>query len=311
MLAWLALVPPPPSLRPALVVASARPRLAAPSCVSAPQVGRPDYEATDFDLALDGILADASSVGMEAALDSWLDRLDEVFIPMLASKVEAAEASEAANLPQLRALFDELQKRSQSGFERGRDQLQQLLQTGEITQINAKLGRLVRQGEIDAGFLYVLLRNQEDAEREGEEDLARLLTHLYTVTQEELEKKTAPALGLLHKLTRMDNPSVRGNLLREFLCAKTTITLPDGSEMPSKKPAPARVPPIDFASAVEDAIDKVLSLPLDRAAIDATVEDLRSVAKEARAVVEESYSAEELDAFTEALTPVFKRAQSG
>ena len=49
----------------------------------------------------------------------------------------------------------------------------------------------------------------QDAEDEGDEGGTRLLQHLYTRLQEELEKKTKPALALLHKLTRMDNPGVR------------------------------------------------------------------------------------------------------
>ena len=75
----------------------------------------------------------------------------------------------------------------------------------------------------------------EDAEAKGEEDLLRLYSHLHTVAQEELEKRTAPALGLLHKLTRLSTTteaSIRANLLREYLKPKTAITLPDGSEMP-------------------------------------------------------------------------------
>jgi len=80
--------------------------------------------------------------------------------------------------------------------------------------------------------------------------------------------------------------------------------------MPLDVPAPALVPPSEFAAAVDSALVKVLSMPIDRSAIASTVEEVRTVAKEARAVVEEAYSAEELDAFTEKLTPVFERARS-
>jgi predicted lipid-binding transport protein (Tim44 family) len=80
--------------------------------------------------------------------------------------------------------------------------------------------------------------------------------------------------------------------------------------MPLDTPAPALVPPSEFAGAVSSALVKVLSMSIDRSAIASTVEEVRTVAKEARAVVEEAYSAEELDAFTEVLTPVFERARS-
>eukprot|EP00964_Phaeocystis_antarctica_P015497 scaffold8577_cov61-Phaeocystis_antarctica.AAC.2 len=52
----------------------------------------------------------------------------------------------------------------------------------------------------------------------------------------------------------------------------------------------------------------VLALPVEREMIASTVESIRMVAKEAREVVEESYDQDDLDAFTEALTPVFQRA---
>ena len=59
---------------------------------------------------------------------------------------------------------------------------------------------------------------------------------------------------------------------------------------------------------MEETIDKVLALPLDRSAVESTAENIRLVAKEARAVVEEAYPTEVLDSFTEALTPVFAKA---
>ena len=74
------------------------------------------------------------------------------------------------------------------------------------------------------------------------------------------------------------------------------------------KPTAAKVAPLAFAGAVQETLDKVLSLPVEREMIASTVESIRLVAKEAREVVEESYEQEDLDAFTEALTPVFQRA---
>ena len=233
LLWWLAAAPRPVPLT---LLRHAQPLLcdeAAPSPLT------PAYMDTDFDRALNGILADAAKMGMEPALDSWLERLDDVFIPTLAGRVEASAASGAAELPQLTALFEALQLRTSSRFERAREQLQTLLTAGEINDMNAQLIRLVKNDEIDAGFVYVLLRNIKDAEKKGEEPMVRLLSHLHTVTQEELEKRTAPALGLLHKLTRLDDPGIRGRVLRDNLSPKTSLPLPDGSEMPLAKPTAA------------------------------------------------------------------------
>jgi len=304
MLLWLTAVAPRPV--PLTLLRHAQPLLCDEA--TAPSPLTPAYADSDFDRALNGILTDAAKMGLEPALDSWLEWLDDVFIPTLAGRVEASTASGAAELPQLTALFEALELRTSSRFERAREQLQTLLAAGEINDMNAQLIRLVKKDEIDAGFVYVLLRNIEDAEKNGEEPMVRLLSHLHTVTQEELEKRTAPALGLLHKLTRLEDAGIRGRVLRDNLSPKTKLEMPDGSEMPLAKPTAAKVAPLAFAEAVQETLEKVLALPVEREMIASTVESIRMVAKEAREVVEESYDQDDLDAFTEALTPVFQRA---
>ena len=274
-------------------------------------------EDGSFDSTIRGVLAEAESCGsMEAAIDAWLDRLDDSFIPMLGARIEAAAASDPAelerldapSLAQLTEAMTVLQMRSQERFEQSRDQLQTLLGAGEINKMDAQLSGMVKRGEIDAGFFYVLLRNLEDAQRDGDEGGVRLISHIHTRLQELLEGQADPALALLHKLTRLDAPSIRGNVLRHNLVPQRTVKLPDGSEMPLKSPAPAMVDPMEFASAIEGAIDKVIALPLDRDAIESTAEEIRTVAKEARAVVADAYDSEMLEAFSDALTPAFSRA---
>ena len=235
LLSWFALAPRPVPLA---LLRHAQPLLCDEAAAPSPLT--PAYADSDFDRALNGILTDAAKMGLEPALDSWLERLDDVFIPTLAGRVEASTASGAAELPQLTALFEALELRTSSRFERAREQLQTLLAAGEINDMNAQLIRLVKKDEIDAGFVYVLLRNIEDAEKNGEEPMVRLLSHLHTVTQEELEKRTAPALGLLHKLTRLEDAGIRGRVLRDNLSPKTKLEMPDGSEMPLAKPTAAQ-----------------------------------------------------------------------
>ena len=65
---------------------------------------------------------------------------------------------------------------------------------------------------------------------------------------------------------------------------------------------------LDFARAVESTLDKVISLPLDRTAIEQTAEEIRTVAKEARNVVADAYDSQTLEAFQDALTPAFARS---
>ena len=68
------------------------------------------------------------------------------------------------------------------------------------------------------------------------------------------------------------------------------------------------VAPLDLAGAIETALDRVLALSLDAAAIEATCEEIRTVAKEARMVVQEAYTAKELEEFSNRLQPAFTRA---
>ena len=50
--------------------------------------------------------------------------------------------------------------------------------------------------------------------------------------------------------------------------------------------------------------------PSERRVLEETAEEIRQVAKEARAVIEEAYDGETLDAFSEALAPAFKNSLS-
>jgi len=270
-----------------------------------------------FDDTLKELLAEATTCGsMEKAVESCLESLDDTFIPELYARIEAAQSSDPAELERMGAPSEAqlveamavLQSRSEGEYARARDQLQELLGAGEINAMDAQLKKLVRDNEIDAGFFYVLLRNIADAESSGDEGGARLLSHIHTRVQEELEGKADPALALLHKLTRLDQPSVRDNVLRDCLVAQTSVPLPGGGEVALNPAVPAKVDPMDFARAIEGALDKVLALPLDRAAIEQTAEEIRTVAKEARQVVADSYERPTLEAFQDALTPAFARS---
>ena len=193
-------------------------------------------------------------------------------------------------------------------FQRARDQLQLLLDAGEINKLDAKLTNLIKNDQLDSGFLYVLIKNIQDAQRDNEEATARLLQHIHTRTEEELEKRTAPPLALLHKLTRTDDLALRGRILRHYLVPNTSVKSPDGRTIDLGSGSPAIVTPSAFSEVVIQTIDQVLALPMDRDQTESTLEQLRQVAKEARVVVSESYSAAELQGFSESLAPAFARA---
>mmetsp|Transcript_4990 Transcript_4990/g.14524 ORF Transcript_4990/g.14524 Transcript_4990/m.14524 type:complete len:328 (+) Transcript_4990:24-1007(+) len=310
----LALVVPlrPPLRPPALHAVSlplAAPRRAAPPLLC----DAPAAEKLDFDDALAGILSAAEAAGsLEPVLDEWLEQVDETFVPTLASKLEAVQTAskpDTDEVAKLSALLSAVERRSHERFTLAREQLQDLLGAGEINKLDAKLCKMINDGKLDAGFLYVLQQNVEAAREEDDDSLLKLLTHIHTRTEEELEKRTPPGLALLHKLTRTGDGALRGRILRHYLAPQGSVRLPDGTAMPLDTPGPALVPPGDLAEAIEGAVSKVLSLPIDRAAIDSTVEQVRTVAKEARTVVEEAYPQEQLDEFTDRLTPVFTAAK--
>lgn len=290
------------------------PRAAPPRCAA--------MTGAEFEEALAGMLSTAASDSMEAALDKYLPQVDDTFIPLLAGRVDAAEAfkDDPANanpqLPQLLELNAALQQRVQARFERARDQLETLLGAGEINKLDAQLCALVRKNELDAGMFYVLSRNMADAKEAEDEETLRILTHVHTRLQEELEKKTEPALALLHKLTRTSAAPIRGNILRHNLvpggaAVDGVIKLPDGTELPvDAAKAKALVTPAAFADAVSDTLEKVRLMGVERRVLEETAEEIRQVAKEARAVIEEAYDGETLDAFSEALAPAFKNSLS-
>ena len=56
--------------------------------------------------------------------------------------------------------------------------------------------------------------------------------------------------------------------------------------------------------------DEQLREKVERRVLEETAEEIRQVAKEARAVIEEAYDGETLDAFSEALAPAFKNSLS-
>ena len=60
--------------------------------------------------------------------------------------------------------------------------------------MDAALSRLVRSGEVDAGLLYVLVRNTQTARADGDEERLRLYTHLHTRCSSHVHSHPAPTL---------------------------------------------------------------------------------------------------------------------
>ena len=219
-----------------------------------------------------------------------------------------------------------------TNLQSGRDLLQSFLECGEIRKLDSAIGKAMKEKKLDMAFFTVLNMNIRDAamERidqgetpsttaEGEfssgdnANRYQILQHIYTRCQEEVEKTVSPGAGLLNKLLRTEQASIRANQLRHFLCpqAPKTISSPDGKtvELPGSK---ALVNPNELIDALQNAVRQIRTVEktgtVDRAAAAGLVESCRQVAIEARLAVGEGYGveSEELKEFELALQPVFR-----
>jgi len=160
LVAGLAFFAARPVLRPAVL-------RTASACLCAAAKTVEPVAKLSFDEALAGVLAAAESAGsLQPVLETWLEQVDENFVPTLASKLEAVSSEEIPDMThvaKLTALLGAIERRSREKFEEARDQLQDLLSAGEINAMDARLCKLIQSRKLDAGFLYVLFKNMDEA----------------------------------------------------------------------------------------------------------------------------------------------------
>ena len=224
-------------------------------------------------------------------------------------------------------------------LESARDLLKSFLQCGEIRKLDGAIGRAVKANQLDMAFFTVLNMNLRDAALERQEegksmglgsegeggfshsgddaDRYQILNHIYTRCQEEVEKIVTPGAGLLNKLLRTDQSSIRANQLRHYLCpqAPKTISTPDGKSV-ELAGSQALVQPKELIGAFENAIRQIRSVEktggTTREMAAEMVESCRQVAIEARLAIGEGYGtgSEELKDFEMGLQPVFRPANA-
>ena len=128
-----------------------------------------------------------------------------------------------------------------------------------------------------------------------------MLRHAVSRAQEELEKIQAvefPARALLHRLCRTDVPAVRANLASHYLTPQREgIQLPDGRVLPPPEGTSGGLKPLvdpaEFAAAMGVAVEQLRALDVDGAAVTEAVDDIRTVAKEARLALVQAHGGEE------------------
>jgi hypothetical protein len=120
-------------------------------------------------------------------------------------------------------------------------------------------------------------------------------------------------VGLLNKLLRTEQSSIRSNQLKYYLCPQEPkiIKSPDGKEV-HLEGSKALVRPEEFIEALQNAVKQIRTVErtgaADKVAAVGLVENCRQVAIEARIAIGEGYGldSEELKKFQIALQPVFR-----
>merc|ERR1712032_1520034 len=180
------------------------------------------------------------------------------------------------------------------------------------SDINIGIHKCLKQAESPLPLLMVLQLNIAQAQKDGDDEKLRAFMHIYTVMNEEMEKKVSRVRALLNKLLRMEDARIRANILRHHLGPTEVAAAPSPFDDEEAQPqlVAALVPPGRLASAISNLVvdvDRQMKASLgegDEARFE-TLERIRTVAKEARLVIGELYGDGEMNKFGADLTPAF------
>ncbi|CAE7780392.1 unnamed protein product [Symbiodinium microadriaticum] len=127
------------------------------------------------------------------------------------------------------------------------------------------------------------------AQQQGDGDKLRVMMHISTVMQEELEKKASRVKAMLNKLLRIEDENIRNNILRDQLTPVEVAGAPDldgsgGQLMAAQVPWERLAPAIE--SLVKDVDRQMVAVlgPDDNARYE-TMDRIREVAKQARLII--------------------------
>lgn len=289
--------------------------------------------------------SDGKQEAMENAITADLDNMHPrlvVALQMAADKGEWKEDNDDEEFEkQVVALGTALQNVLDTQLCSGRELLAELLNSGEIRKLDSMIGKAAKDGKLDMSFFSVLGMNMKDAvmggdtmasptlaQGEGQEAVEgeegqpmganrlQILQHIYTRCQEELEKNVAPGVGLLNKLLRTDQPSIRANQLSHYLGPQaTTITSPDGKTIDLGGTGKPLVSHTEFIEALANAVNQIRTLEAsggtDRLSAVNLIENVRQIAINARGVLVESFGEESdiVQEFQMELQPIFRPGQ--
>ena len=107
---------------------------------------------------------------------------------------------------------------------------------------------------------------------------------------------------MLHKLNRTPDKAIRDNVLHHYLAPQTELITPDATVIPLDKPIPPRVTPEAFAGAIDDTVAQLRGLDADGDLIRANIEQCRQIAIEARGILVNTGTPEQVAYFEEELS---------
>eukprot|EP00933_Yihiella_yeosuensis_P044443 TRINITY_DN3957_c1_g1_i1.p1 TRINITY_DN3957_c1_g1~~TRINITY_DN3957_c1_g1_i1.p1 ORF type:complete len:385 (+),score=109.73 TRINITY_DN3957_c1_g1_i1:50-1204(+) len=191
--------------------------------------------------------------------------------------------------------------------------LEDLIATAD-GDVNIRIRKALKAQESPLPMLMVLQLSMGQAQTDGDAEKLRVLMHIHTVINEELEKKVSRVRSLLNKILRIEDVNIRDNLLRHHLTPTEVPGAPDfdddDDDSSSGKLMAALVTPSRLASAmcqlVSD-VDRQMVAVVGQAAEDRfkSMDRIRQVAKEARLVIGDVYGEGEMNTFGADLTPAF------
>ncbi|CAE7333092.1 unnamed protein product [Symbiodinium sp. CCMP2592] len=175
--------------------------------------------------------------------------------------------------------------------------------------VNVLIRKTLRKVESPLPLLMVLQLNIAEAQQQGDGDKLRVMMHISTVMQEELEKKASRVKAMLNKLLRIEDENIRNNILKDQLTPVEIAGAPDldgsgGQLMAAQVPWERLAPAIE--SLVKDVDRQMVAVlgPDDNARYE-TMDRIREVAKQARLIIGDVYGQGPMDQFSADLTPAF------
>ena len=241
---------------------------------------------------------------LEARIEEVFSQVSPDDLSALRMKVSDPEAPDHAAAQRV---GDAIQVAMTRRLTDAKDVLEDLINKAD-GDVNLLIRKMLKSVESPLPVLMVLQLNIVEAQQNADGERLRVLMHISTVMQEELEKKASRVRGMLNKLLRIEDEQIRNNILRDQL---TPVEVAGGgSSLMAAMVPPERLAPA-IASLVQEVDRQMVAVlgPDDESRYE-TMERIREVAKQARIIIGEVYGQGMMDTFSADLTPAFHTLMS-